>query len=150
MNLVSGASAYLNVFRLGNHNAVVVGASNSGKSTGSKMLVAEHALQGVTPVVVDPSPEEEWRGLIQLLGGVYHDLGARRLSTPSRSAAAMGLDAAVELMVTVLSVMAGEEREYVDGRPVRRLAAEEKAWLHRELFEFLTRAGGLAMRGASR
>jgi hypothetical protein len=140
VNLVSGASAYLNVFRLGNHNCVVVGASNSGKSTGSKMLVAEHAFQGVTPVVVDPSPESEWRGLIQLLGGVYHDLGEEALN-PLQIRSRHGLDASVELMVTVLSVMAGEEREYVDGRPVRRLAAEEKAWLHRELFDFLSSRG---------
>ena len=141
VNLVSGASAYLNLFKLGNHNCVVVGGSQSGKSTGSKMLVAEHALQGVTPVVVDPSPESEWCGLIQLLGGVYHDLGEEALN-PLQIRSRHGLDVSVEQMVTVLSVMAGEEREYVDGRPVRRLAAEEKAWLHRELFELLQSRSG--------
>lgn len=140
VNLVSGASAYLSVFRQGNHNMVVVGSSHSGKSTGSKMLAAEHALQGVSLAVVDPSPEAEWRGLVQLLGGVYHDLGEESLN-PLQLRSRNGLDAAVEQMVTVLSVMAGEEREYHDGRPVRRLAAEEKAWLHRELLAFLQMHG---------
>lgn len=140
VNLVSGASAYLSVFRQGNHNMVVVGGSHSGKSTGSKMLAAEHALQGVSLIVVDPSPEAEWRGLVQLLGGVYHDLGEEALN-PLQISSRHGLDTAVEQMVTVFSVMAGEEREYQDGRPVRRLAAEEKAWLHRELFTFLQGGG---------
>ena len=136
VNLVSGASAYLNVFSQPNHNAVVVGSSSSGKSTGSKMLVAEHVMQGMGAVVVDPSPELEWRGVIQLLGGVYHDLGEEALN-PLQIRSRLGLDVSTEQIVTVLSVMAGEEREYVDGRPVRRLAAEEKAWLHREVFSFL-------------
>lgn len=137
INLVSGASAYLSVFRRGaNHNMVVVGGSGSGKSTGSKMLAIEHALQGTSLVVVDPSPETEWRGPIQVVGGVYHDLGDEALN-PLQLGSSLALDEAVAQMVTVLSVMAGEEREYRDGRPVRRLAAEEKAWLHRELFMFL-------------
>jgi conjugal transfer ATP-binding protein TraC len=133
-NVLTGAATYLDVFSLPNHNMLVAGSSGAGKSVAVKTLLAGHCLQGASAVVLDP--DSEYEPLITLLGGRYFELadaainplGVRRDGTP---------DQAAEVIVSALSVMAGDPVSYDHGRPIRRLPAEDKAWLHHELVGFL-------------
>jgi hypothetical protein len=133
-NLRAGSSAYLSVFSRPNFNAVIVGSSGSGKSVAAKTLLARHVMRGAGAVVLDP--DSEYRDLVKLLGGEYYELPQASLN-PLALGADESCDLAAGRIVPVLSVMAGDDTEYVGGRPIRRLPNEDKAWLHSQLRAFL-------------
>ena len=135
-NLRTGATAYLSVWTRSNHNALLVGSSGAGKSTAAKTLLARHCMRGAAAVVLDP--DSEYEPLITLLGGRYVDLAETSIN-PLAVGTGLPADEAAEVMVTVLSILGGDTVAYVGGRPVRRLAGEDKAWLHGEVAAFLAR-----------
>lgn len=133
-NLRTGAAIYVDAFAQPNHNMLVAGTSGAGKSVAVKTLLAGHCMQGVNAVVIDP--DSEYEPLITLLGGRYFELSDVAIN-PLGVGAGRPADEAAETIVCALSVMAGDAVEYQGGRPIRRLPAEDKAWLHRELVAFL-------------
>jgi hypothetical protein len=134
-NLRAGSSAYLSVFTRPNFNAVIVGSSGAGKSVTAKTLLARHVMRGAGACILDP--DSEYGDLVGLLGGCYFELPDAALN-PLALGSQDSCDLAAGRIVPVLSVMAGDETEYVGGRPIRRLPNEDKAWLHASLREFLT------------
>lgn len=133
-NLRTGAAAYVDVFSLPNHNMLVAGTSGAGKSVAVKTMLAGQCLRGANAVVIDP--DSEYEALITLLGGRYYELPEVPVN-PLGVGGSRAPDEAAETIVCALSVMAGDAISYQRGRPVRRLPAEDKAWLHRELVGFL-------------
>jgi hypothetical protein len=133
-NLRTGAAVYLDAFSLPNHNMLVAGTSGAGKSVAVKTLLAGHCMRGASTVVVDP--DSEYEPLMTLLGGRYYELSDVAIN-PLGVGGGRPTDEAAEVIVCALSVMAGDAVEYQAGRPIRRLPAEDKAWLHRELVGFL-------------
>ncbi len=134
LNLRTGASAYLSVFTRSNHNAVIVGSSGAGKSVAAKTMLIRHVMRGAGAVVLDP--DSEYASVVQLLGGRHFELPGAALN-PLDLGRRDAPDAAASRIVPVLSVMGGDETEYVGGRPIRRLPNEDKAWLHRAVASFL-------------
>lgn len=134
LNLRTGASAYLSVWAQNNHNAAIIGGSGSGRSVTAKALLAGHVMQGANAVVLDP--DSEYGSLVALLGGRYFELADSSIN-PLGLGTSASCDLAAGRIVPVLSVMAGDEVEYLGGRPIRRLPNEDKAWLHREVATFL-------------
>jgi len=133
-NLRTGAATYLDVFSLPNHNMLVAGTSGAGKSVAVKTLLAGQCMRGASAVVIDP--DGEYEALLTLLGGRYYELPEVPIN-PLGVGGDRPSDEAAETIVCALSVMAGDPVSYQGGRPIRRLPAEDKAWLHRELVAFL-------------
>jgi len=99
-------------------------------------MFAREIEQGANGIVVDI--ESEWDRLIRLLDGSYYELADASIN-PLGLGRDASPDVAAGRVVPVLSVMIGDPVEYRAGRPIRRLPDEDKAWLHRELAEFLAR-----------
>jgi Helicase HerA, central domain len=136
VNLRTGSSAYLSVFTRPNFNAVIVGSSGSGKSVTAKTFLARHVMRGSGACILDP--DSEYGSLVRLLGGEYFELPNAALN-PLALGGDQSADLAASRIVPVLSVMAGDDTEYVGGRAIRRLPGEDKAWLHLALRSFLHR-----------
>ena len=133
-NARTNASAYLSVFTRPNYNALFVGSSGAGKTVAAMTMFARELEQGANGIVVDN--ESEWGRLIRLFSGSYYELADTSIN-PLGIGSDASPDVAASRVVPVLSVMIGDHVEYRAGRPVRRLPDEDKAWLHRELAEFL-------------
>ena len=134
VNLRAGSSSYLSVFTRPNFNAVIVGSSGSGKSVAAKTMLTRHVMRGAGACVLDP--DSEYGTLVRLLGGQYFELPEAALN-PLALGRDESCDLAASRIIPVLSVMAGDETEYVGGRPIRRLPNEDKAWMHHALRTFL-------------
>ncbi len=71
INLQTGNQIFYNAFarHINNYNLSVFGVSGSGKSFTIKALTARSVLDEIRSVLLDP--EGEYKGITQLLGGVY-------------------------------------------------------------------------------
>jgi hypothetical protein len=132
-NLLTGAPAYLSLWSQPNHNLVIMGSSGAGKSVATKTLVIRHIMEGVSAVVIDP--DSEYQLVMKAVGGSYFELGQDAIN-PLAAGKLVAPDVAAGLILPVLSVMAGDEKGVVDGRPIRRLRDEDQGWLHSEVAEF--------------
>jgi Helicase HerA, central domain len=132
-NLLTGAPAYLSLWSQPNHNLVIMGSSGAGKSVATKTLVVRHIMEGVSAVVIDP--DSEYQPIMKAVGGSYFELGQDAIN-PLAAGKLAAPDVAAGLILPVLSVMAGDEKGVVDGRPIRRLRDEDQGWLHSEVAEF--------------
>jgi conjugal transfer ATP-binding protein TraC len=134
IDAATAATCWYSVFDRDNYSALILGSSGAGKSVASKTLLVRHFLQGADVLVVDP--ESEYGPVITALGGEYTELGEQSLNAfaidPSISA-----EEAAGWVTRMLSVMAGEERDYRNNRPVRSLPAQDMAWLFREVVNFI-------------
>ena len=133
INQLTGAPAYLSIWSRPNHNAVVVGSSGSGKSVAAKSLLVRHVMEGASAVVIDP--DSEYRRVMNAVGGLHFELGEDALN-PLAPGCDVAPDFAASLLLPVLSVMAGDEKEVKDGRPIRRLPDEDQGWIHGEIAAF--------------
>jgi hypothetical protein len=132
-NLLTGSPAYLSLWSQPNHNLVIMGSSGAGKSVATKTLLIRHVMEGVSAVVIDP--DSEYRLVMNAIGGSYFELGQDAIN-PLAAGKLAAPDVAAGLILPVLSVMAGDEKGVVDGRPIRRLRDEDQGWLHTEIAEF--------------
>jgi hypothetical protein len=133
INANIGSTVYFDVFRQQNHNALIAGQSGAGKSVACKTMLLRHALQGAKVVVIDP--DNEYQGLTWALGGNYFELGQDSLNAFDIVPGVPAKEAA-EYVMGVLSVMGGQEQDYVNSRAVRGLSGAEKAWLEVEVVQF--------------
>ncbi|MBO8172385.1 MAG: DUF87 domain-containing protein [Bacillaceae bacterium] len=71
INMQTGNQVFYNAFaeHINNYNLSVFGVSGSGKSFTIKALTARSVLDEIRSVLLDP--EGEYRGITQLLGGIY-------------------------------------------------------------------------------
>ncbi|HUY61284.1 MAG TPA: DUF87 domain-containing protein [Candidatus Dormibacteraeota bacterium] len=135
MNCLTGSPAYLNVFDKANHNLLGFGTTGSGKSVTLKTLLARHVLHGASGVILDP--ESEYELLIRALGGTWYELGHGAALNPLKAGRGLGTDAAaVDVVRSVLAVMAGDQVAVKNGTPIRRLSDEDQGWLYEELQTF--------------
>jgi len=133
LSLATGAPVYASVWSRPNFNALILGSSGAGKSVATKTLLIRHLMEGAVAVVIDP--DSEYRRLMNAVGGRHFELGDEALNVlaiGSRESA----DVAASAVLPVLSVMAGDERGFRDGRPIRRMPDEDQGWLHGELADF--------------
>ena len=130
----TAATCWYSVFDQDNYSALIIGSSGSGKSVAAKTLLARHFLQGADVLVMDP--ESEYGPLVAALGGEYVELGDRSLNAFAIDPA-IGPEEAAAWVTRVLSVLAGEERDYRNNRPVRALAGQDMAWLFGEVAAFI-------------
>ncbi|HSP66007.1 MAG TPA: DUF87 domain-containing protein [Candidatus Deferrimicrobium sp.] len=135
INVLNGTPAYLSVWRQPNHNLVIVGSSGAGKSVAAKTLLVRHVMEDVAAVVIDP--DSEYAGVMRALGGRYVELGTEAIN-PLAVTACASPDAGADMVLPILSVMAGDDRGVHEGRPIRRLPDEDQGWLHGELVDFLS------------
>ncbi len=132
-NAMLGSTVYFDVFRQQNHNALIAGQSGAGKSVACKTMLLRHALQGAKVVVIDP--DNEYQYLVWALGGNYFELGQDSLNAFDIAPGVPAKEAA-EYIMGVLSVMGGEEQDYVNSHAVRGLRGSDKAWLEAEVVQF--------------
>jgi hypothetical protein len=133
LNAMLGTTVYFDVFRQQNHNALIAGQSGAGKSVACKTMLLRHALQGAKVVVIDP--DNEYRRVVGALGGNYFELGQDSLNAFDIAPHVPAKEAA-EYIMGVLSVMGGEEQDYVNSHAIRGLRGSDKAWLETEVVQF--------------
>lgn len=133
VNAMIGSTVYFDVFTQQNHNALIAGQSGAGKSAACKTMLLRHGLQGAKVVVIDP--DNEYRYVVYALGGNYYELGQDSLNAFDIPAGVPAKEAA-EYVMGILSVMGGEEQDYVNSRAVRGLRGSDKAWLEAEVVQF--------------
>jgi hypothetical protein len=133
LNTMVGSTAYHDVFSQQNHNALIAGQSGAGKSVACKTMLVRHALQGAKVVVIDP--DNEYRHVVEILGGDYFELGEDSLNAFDIAPGVPAKEAA-EYIMGILSVMGGEEQDYVNFKAVRGLGGADKAWLEAEVVQF--------------
>jgi hypothetical protein len=129
----TGAPLHLSVWSRPSYNVLILGSSGAGKSVASKTLLLRHLMRGASAIVIDP--DSEYGPLMNAVGGRHFELGEDAVNplTCFRGS----IDTAAGMILPVLSVMAGDEKGFRDGRPIRRLADEDQAWLHGELADLL-------------
>jgi hypothetical protein len=133
VNSMVGSTVYHDTFRQPNHNALIAGQSGAGKSVACKTMLVRHATQGAKVVVIDP--DNEYRNVVEILGGDYFELGEDALNAFDIPATVPAKEAAENIM-GILSVMGGEEQDYVNFKAVRGLGGADKAWLEAEVVQF--------------
>jgi hypothetical protein len=133
VNAMIGSTVYFDVFSQQNHNALIAGQSGAGKSVACKTMLIRHALQGAKVVVIDP--DNEYRHVMGALGGRYFELGEDSLNAFDIAPTVPAKEAA-EYIMGILSVMGGEEQDYVNFKAVRGLSGADKAWLEAEVVQF--------------
>jgi hypothetical protein len=142
-NMLTGAPAYASVWELPSYSAMILGPAGRGKSMSVKTLAVRHGMRGVREdtrqhnkfIVLDP--DNEYRPIIELLGGTYYELGRDAINCLA-VLAGHSPDTAASNLMPVVSVLAGDSVGMVDGRPIRRLKDEDEAWLHTEVAGFFT------------
>jgi len=135
VNLATDAPAYMDLWnaRRANQNMIALCSSGGGKSTLLMTMFARYMMRGASGIVIDP--ESEYRPLIEALGGVYFELGQENLNVLEAGCRETP-DAAANLALPVLSVMAGDRVGVRNGRPIRRLSDEDQGWLFGEISDF--------------
>jgi TraG P-loop domain len=133
VNAMVGSTVYHDTFGQQNHNALIAGQSGAGKSVACKTMLVRHALQGAKVVVIDP--DNEYRHVVEVLGGDYFELGEDSLNAFDIPLSVPAKEAAENIM-GILSVMGGEEQDYVNFKAVRGLGGADKAWLEAEVVQF--------------
>ncbi len=121
-----------------NHNLLMLGTSGGGKSVALKSLLYRHAIAGANFVVLDP--DSEYRQLVAAVGGEYHELGESALN-PFAVSLTLSADESAATILPVLAVLAGDTAFDLTGHPIRRMASEDKSWLHDQLRGFFDQLG---------
>ncbi|MGH7883403.1 MAG: VirB4 family type IV secretion system protein, partial [Candidatus Dormibacteraceae bacterium] len=139
MDTATTATCWYSVFDRDNYSALILGSSGAGKSVAAKTLLMRHYLQGADVLVIDP--ESEYASVLAALGGDYIELGEQSLNAFAIDPSIAAGEAA-GWVTRLLSVMAGEERDYHNNRPVRSLSTQDMAWLFGEVLDFIQRWRG--------